>query len=145
MNNVMEAIVSCVASPSQYAALAALTGPQDYVSDAHAHYRANRDAASEVLRSRGIRYLTAHGAFYLWADVSHVSGGDVRAWTRHFLADAGVAFAPGTAFGSIGEGWIRIALCGNQADLVEGLQRLPAREPAVPAGPQTLSPEELAP
>ena len=31
MNNVMEAIVSCVASPSQYAALAALTGPQDYV------------------------------------------------------------------------------------------------------------------
>ena len=39
MNNVMEAIVSCVASPSQYAALAALTGPQDYVRDAHAHYR----------------------------------------------------------------------------------------------------------
>ena len=32
MNNVMESIVSCVASPSQYAALAALTGPQDYVS-----------------------------------------------------------------------------------------------------------------
>jgi aspartate aminotransferase len=49
MNNVMEAIVSCVASPSQYAALAALTGPQDYVSQAHAHYRANRDAASAVL------------------------------------------------------------------------------------------------
>ena len=57
MNNVMESIVSCVASPSQYAALAALTGPQDYVSDAHAHYRANRDAASAVLRSRGIPYL----------------------------------------------------------------------------------------
>ena len=57
MNNVMESIVSCVASPSQYAALAALTGPQDYVSHAHAHYRANRDAASAVLRSRGIRYL----------------------------------------------------------------------------------------
>ena len=54
MNNVMESIVSCVASPSQYAALAALTGPQDYVSHAHAHYRANRDAASAVLRARGI-------------------------------------------------------------------------------------------
>ena len=54
MNNVMESIVSCVASPSQYAALAALTGPQDYVSHAHAHYRANRDAASAVLRSQGI-------------------------------------------------------------------------------------------
>ena len=127
MNNVMESIVSCVASPSQYAALAALTGPQDYVHHAHAHYRANRDAASAVLRSRGIPYLTAQGAFYLWADVSHASDGDVRSWVRRFLADSGVAFAPGTAFGSIGEGWIRIALCGSQADLVEGLGRLPVR------------------
>jgi aspartate aminotransferase len=127
MNNVMEAIVSCVASPSQYAALAALTGPQDYVVHAREHYRANRDAASAILRSKGIPFLTAQGAFYLWADVSHLSGGDVRAWVRRFLADSGVSFAPGTAFGSIGEGWIRIALCASQAELVEGVSRLPAR------------------
>ncbi|MGO4188376.1 pyridoxal phosphate-dependent aminotransferase [Pseudarthrobacter sp. TAF60_1] len=127
MNNVMEAIVSCVASPSQYAALAALTGPQDYVSHAHAHYRANRDAASAVLAAKGIRYLSAQGAFYLWADVSHASGGDVRGWTHRFLAATGVAVAPGTAFGSIGEGWVRIALCGNRRQLVEGLGRLPDR------------------
>jgi aspartate aminotransferase len=127
MNNVMEAIVSCVASPSQYAALAALTGPQDYVRDAHAHYRANRDAASAVLAAKGIPFLSAQGAFYLWADVSHASDGDVRAWARSFLADSGVALAPGTAFGSIGEGWVRIALCGSQPELVEGVSRLPAR------------------
>jgi aspartate aminotransferase len=127
MNNVMEAIVSCVASPSQYAALAALTGPQDYVDTAHAHYRANRDAASAVLTEKGIRFLSAQGAFYLWADVSHASGGDVRAWTHRFLADSGVALAPGTAFGSIGEGWVRIALCGSRPQLVEGLRRLPDR------------------
>lgn len=130
MNNVMEAIVSCVASPSQYSALAALTGPQDYVVQARDHYRSNRDAASALLRSKGIPFLTAQGAFYLWADVSHVSGGDVRSWVRRFLAESGVSFAPGTAFGSIGEGWIRIALCATQADLVEGVSRLPAREPA---------------
>ncbi len=127
MNNVMEAIVSCVASPSQYAALAALTGPQDYVRVAHAHYRANRDAASAVLAAKGIPFLSAQGAFYLWADVSHASDGDVRAWARSFLADSGVALAPGTAFGSIGEGWVRIALCGGQPELVEGVSRLPAR------------------
>jgi aspartate aminotransferase len=127
MNNVMEAVVSCVASPSQYAALAALTGPQDYVANARAHYRANRDAASAILRAKGIPFLSAQGAFYLWADVSHVSGGDVRSWVRTFLAEAGVSFAPGTAFGSIGEGWIRIALCGSPEGLVEGVSRLPAR------------------
>lgn len=126
MDNVMESIVSCVAAPSQYAALAALTGPQDYVRTAHQHYRDNRDAASAVLDAKGIRYLQAQGAFYLWADVSHVSGGDVRSWVRRFLADSGVALAPGTAFGSIGEGWVRIALCGRKKELVEGLSRLPA-------------------
>ncbi|MFK0001544.1 pyridoxal phosphate-dependent aminotransferase [Paenarthrobacter sp. NPDC090522] len=127
MNNVMESIVSCVASPSQYAALAALTGPQDYVEEARRHYRGNRDAASAILAAKGIPFLGAQGAFYLWADVSHVSGGNVRAWVRTFLAESGVAFAPGTAFGSIGEGWIRVALCGSQADLLDGVRRLPAR------------------
>lgn len=127
MDNVMESIVSCVAAPSQYAALAALTGPQDYVQHAHRHYRNNRDAASAVLDGKNIPYLRAQGAFYLWADMSHVSGGDVRQWVRRFLADSGVALAPGTAFGTIGEGWVRIALCGRQQDLLEGLSRLPAR------------------
>ncbi|MFF2842989.1 pyridoxal phosphate-dependent aminotransferase [Paenarthrobacter sp. NPDC057981] len=127
MNNVMESIVSCVASPSQYAALAALTGPQEYVSNAREHYRSNRDAASAVLAEKNIPFLGAQGAFYLWADVSHVSDGDVRTWVRKFLADSGVSFAPGTAFGSIGEGWIRIALCGGQQELLDGVSRLPAR------------------
>ncbi|WP_458113823.1 pyridoxal phosphate-dependent aminotransferase [Arthrobacter sp. R1-13] len=127
MNNVMESIVSCVASPSQYAAVAALTGPQDYVAEARNHYRANRDAASTVLAAKGIPFLDAQGAFYLWADVSHVSGGDVRAWVHGFLAEEGVSFAPGTAFGSIGEGWIRISLCGQPQDLMDGVSRLPAR------------------
>lgn len=127
MDNVMESIVSCVAAPSQYAALAALTGPQDYVREAHRHYRDNRDAAAAALDAKGITYLPARGAFYLWADVSHASGGDVRTWVRRFLADSGVALAPGTAFGSIGEGWVRIALCGRKQELLEGLSRLPAR------------------
>ena len=124
---VNEAIVSCVASPSQYAALAALTGPQDYVRAAAGHYRGNRDAAAGVLDGLGIPYLPADGAFYLWADLSHATGGDVRAWARTFLAGQNVAVAPGTAFGSIGEGWIRIALCGDRSQLVEGLSRLPSR------------------
>ena len=133
MSTVMESIVSCVASPSQYAAVAALTGPQDYVGAAAAHYRGNRDAAAAVLDAKRIPYLKAQGAFYLWADVCHAAEGNVRAWTKEFLAGQGVAVAPGTAFGSIGEGWIRIALCGGTEELVTGLGRLPARGSADPA------------
>ena len=43
-----------------------------------------------------------------------------------FLASDGVALAPGTAFGSQGEGWVRIALCGDTAELLEGVARIPA-------------------
>jgi aspartate aminotransferase len=46
---------------------------------------------------------------------------------RRFLAESGVALAPGTAFGSIGEGWVRIALCGKKQELLDGLARLPER------------------
>ena len=127
LNNIMEATVSCVSAPSLYGVLAVLTGPQDYVTDALAHYRKNRDAATAVLRELNIPYLPAQGAFYLWADVSHASGGDVRAWVASLLETRGVALAPGTAFGSGGEGWVRIALCTETDALVEGLRRLPHR------------------
>ena len=128
MDNVMESIVSCVAVtvPVRGARgadrAAGLCAARARGTTGH-----NRDAASAVLAARTSRTSRAQGAFYLWADVSHVSGGDVRQWVRRFLADSGVALAPGTAFGSIGEGWVRIALCGRQQDLLEGLSRLPAR------------------
>lgn len=122
----VESTFSCVSTPAQYAALAALTGPQDSVVTARSHYRANRDAAEALLRARGLRFLDAQGAFYLWVEVSHVSAGDVQAWVHGFLASDGVALAPGTAFGSQGEGWVRIALCGDTAELLEGVARIPA-------------------
>lgn len=126
-NAVMESIVSCVGASPQYAAVAALNGPSDYIETASAHYRANRDLATAVLTSLNIPYLDAHGAFYLWADLSHATGGDVRSWVRRFLAEEGVAVAPGTAFGSNGEGWIRIALCTDTESLLTGVSRLPGR------------------
>lgn len=127
-NAVMESIVSCVGASPQYAAVAALTGPEDYILMAASHYRANRDAATAVLRSLEIPFLDAQGAFYLWADLSHATGGDVRTWVRRFLTEQCVAVAPGTAFGSNGEGWIRIALCTDAESLLTGVSRLPARQ-----------------
>lgn len=121
-----EAIVSCVNTPTQYAALAALTGPQDAVDRARAYYRDSRLLAEGILREKGIPFLPARGAFYLWADVSHVSAGDVAAWAVSFLRERHVALAPGSAFGAGGEGWVRISLCGDRDQLAEGLGRLPA-------------------
>jgi aspartate aminotransferase len=126
MLRVQESVVSCVDEPSQRAAAEALTGDQAAVARSAAHYRENLSAATAALSARGLRYLTPTGAFYLWIDVSHVSGGDVTAWCEQFLDQEGVAVAPGSAFGASGEGWIRVCVASDRAQLLEGLSRLPA-------------------
>ncbi|TIC86411.1 aminotransferase class I/II-fold pyridoxal phosphate-dependent enzyme [Nocardioides sp. GY 10127] len=121
-----EASVSCVNAPAQLAALAALTGPQDAIEQARERYRATLAAAREVLDGLGIRYLVPGGAFYLWIDVSHVSGGDVAAWCEELLLTRGVAVAPGSTFGSLGEGWVRACYAGDQDVVTAALARFPA-------------------
>jgi aspartate aminotransferase len=125
MRRLQEASVSCINAPAQHAAIAALTGPQDSVSEAAAHYRDNLAQAAALLRERGIRFLEPDGAFYLWIDVSHASGGDVQAWAERLVLDARVAVAPGSAFGRTGEGWIRVCAASPTEVLLEGLRRLP--------------------
>ncbi|AYG05096.1 pyridoxal phosphate-dependent aminotransferase [Gryllotalpicola protaetiae] len=126
LRRVQEGSISCINAPAQYAAVAALTGPQDAVTDAAAHYRDNVARATALLRERGIRHYEPQGAFYLWIDVSHASGGDVQAWAERFVTEQRVAVAPGSAFGPSGEGWIRVCAASPTSDLLEGLSRLPS-------------------
>ncbi|MDT0142765.1 aminotransferase class I/II-fold pyridoxal phosphate-dependent enzyme [Microbacterium sp. PRC9] len=126
MLRVQESVVSCVDEPSQRAAAEALTGDRVAVARSAAHYRDNLAAATALLDARGLRYLDPTGAFYLWIDVAHVSGGDVVAWCERFLDEQGVAVAPGSAFGASGEGWIRVCVASDRDELLDGLSRIPA-------------------
>ncbi|WP_166873094.1 pyridoxal phosphate-dependent aminotransferase [Salinibacterium sp. ZJ450] len=126
MRTMQEASISCVNTPAQHAAIAALTGEQHHIDDARAHYAENLRAATALLEERGIRYLDPHGAFYLWIDMRHATDGDVAAWAERFVLVDRVAVAPGSAFGRSGEGWIRVCLASNENDLLEGIRRLPA-------------------
>ena len=126
MRTVQEATISSVAQPDQLAAVAAMAGDHQHVADSREHYRHNLEVACEVLDLNGIHYLRPTGAFYLWVDLRHATGGDVAAWSEHFLLTQKVAIAPGSAFGRSGEGWIRICLAASEEDLREGLGRLPS-------------------
>jgi len=120
-----EAMVSCVNTPAQYAALAAVTGEQDGVARAREHYRSNLELACAALDARRIRYLRPGGTFYLWIDVRHAAAGDVAAWAEKFLLTERVALAPGSAFGARGEGWVRVCFAGDPDLLAEALSRFP--------------------
>jgi aspartate aminotransferase len=119
-----EPLIACVNAPAQYAALAALEGPQDFVETMRRTYHERRDAAAVQLDRAGVRYLLPQGAFYMWLDVRDRCGGDVKAWSLQLLRERNVAVAPGTTFGAEGEGWIRISLATETDALLEGIERM---------------------
>jgi aspartate aminotransferase len=119
-----EPLISCVNAPAQYAALAALEGPQDVVEVMRRTYQRRRDAAAKALRGSGTGFLLPDGAFYLWIDVRDRSEGDVEEWALRLLRERHVAVAPGTGFGPAGQGWVRVSLATESDALLEGLRRI---------------------
>ena len=113
---------------------------QDAAAEALAHdhpetrarrYRARRDLVVSRLADAGIAIPVPPAAVYCWVPVP---GGDGDALARTALA-AGVAVAPGSAFGPASRGYIRLSLTHPDAVLARGLDRLAAvwadaREPA---------------
>jgi aspartate aminotransferase len=59
--------------------------------------------------------------------VRDLCDGDVDGWALDLLRTRGVAVAPGTTFGPLGEGWARVSLATDTEDLLEGLARLEVR------------------
>jgi aspartate aminotransferase len=119
-----EPMLACVNAPAQAAALAALRGPQDAVTAMRDAYRERRDLALPALDDQGMAYLTPEGAFYLWVDVRDRTAGDVDGWALSLLQEHSVAVAPGTTFGPLGEGWVRLSLATATEDLLEGIRRM---------------------
>jgi len=118
LGHLAEASVLCPSTVGQHGALAALTGPQDAVAQAVASYRGRRDAALELLAARGIAFSAPEGAFYLLVDVEEA---DSDAFARRLLERVHVAVSPGSAFGALAEGRVRVSLASARPVLLEGL------------------------
>jgi aspartate aminotransferase len=121
LSKVQEPLISCVSGPAQYAALSALEGPQECVTDMVDAYRSRRDAALAACDERGLTYLVPQGAFYLWLSIEHR---DSLAFALDLVATRKVAIAPGSAFGENGNGWVRISLANSADSVVQGVQAI---------------------
>ncbi|WP_394613585.1 pyridoxal phosphate-dependent aminotransferase [Lentzea sp. JNUCC 0626] len=126
ITKVQETIVACVNAPTQHAAFAALDGTQDCVAHMLACYRERRDLVAQLAKSAGLVMPTPAGAFYGWVDIRDASPGAARDFALGLLASERVAIAPGTAFGALGEGYVRLSLAASPEHLTEGVQRVAA-------------------
>ena len=123
MTKVLESNSSCVSTITQVAAEAALVGPQDCVTDMVTSYRRRRDLVLDILKEAELLIAEPSGAFYIMADVSP-AGLPSRDFAFTFLRERGVSVAPGTAFGEVAGGAVRISLASSDSDLRAGVGRL---------------------
>jgi len=106
----------------QYAAIAALNGPQDCIQEHNAIYRRRRDLITEVLNEIGLKAEPSRASLYIWAKVPE--GYNSMDFTADLLEQVGVAVTPGIGYGKQGEGYVRLSLTIPDAALVKGLSRL---------------------
>jgi alanine-synthesizing transaminase len=102
-------------TPIQVAAAAALNGPQDCVDEIRATYKSRRDVLISSMARAGWDIPTPPASMFAWAPVPEVfrSLGSMR-FSKLLIEEAGVAVAPGVAFGDTGEGFVRIGLVENE-------------------------------
>ena len=93
----------------QLAAVAALTGPQDMVKEQCAEYERRNTALCGGLRSIGWNVPDSQGSMFVWAKIPDGFAGS-EAFVLELMEKSGVIVVPGTAFGSLGEGYVRFAL-----------------------------------
>jgi aspartate aminotransferase len=106
----------------QRAALAALTGPMDWLSTIRRTYQRRRDLVVSALRDApGLNLHPPEGTFY--AFVGNDKGLSASEMA-HRVQDHGVLVRPGTEFGPSGEGFVRISFSVADEILVQGLERL---------------------
>ncbi len=131
MSNLQSQSTSNPATISQYAALQALTGPQQVVSEMHREFdRRRRFAVSRIQDIKGLSVVAPKGAFYLWVNMSAWVGSTLHgrkilnaddlalAW----LEDAEVSVVPGSGFGM--PEYFRISYATSMDRLATGLDRM---------------------
>jgi aspartate/methionine/tyrosine aminotransferase len=115
---------SCTAAFTQIAGVRALRGDQEPVRRMVEEFRRRRDFVVDGLnRLPGVRCLKPQGAFYVFPNVSG-TGYTSAELSRLLLHEAGVATLSGTAFGSYGEGFLRLSYAASMDSLKKGLERI---------------------
>ena len=119
---------SNAATPSQHAALAALTNPdaaREATTSMVAEFRRRRDTARAMLREAKLDMIEPLGAFYLYVRVGDATLGDPEPGTtfaRRLLEEHDVAVVPGAAFRS--PEWIRVSYAAPADHVTEGVRRI---------------------
>jgi len=115
---------SCVNAPAQWAALEALTGPQDEIASMVAEFDARRKLVIDLLNDLpGVSCIVPKGAFYAFPNIAG-TGWKARSLASALLENAGVAVIGGPDFGVLGEGYIRVSYANSRENIRRAADRM---------------------
>ena len=109
----------CAPVVSQYAALAALRGPQDCVARFREHYLSARNLMCERLErlSSVFAYERPNGSYLMFPKILLEEGKDSTGFCKRLLKEGGVSTTPGIAFGPTGQGHLRMSFCVPEGEI----------------------------
>jgi aspartate/methionine/tyrosine aminotransferase len=116
--------VNGVSTPTQYAALAAITHDMNFFESIREDYRHRRDLLVHAFRDAGFDCLTPPGAFYAFPDVRKRLGSDSWKAMETLLERTSIASVPGAVFGPEGEGHLRMSFSIALETLEEAVEAL---------------------
>ena len=127
MSKIISQVTSSTAAASQYAAVEALTGPQDAVEDMRQAFEERLNTIYPLLNAvPGFEVIKPQGAFYLFPKVTEAMKmkgfTDVTAFTDDILEKTGVALVTGAGFGSSEN--VRLSYATDLDTLKEAIRRL---------------------
>jgi len=115
---------SCVNAPTQYAGLAALTGPQDAVHHMAREFDKRRKVVVDGLNKLpGVSCISPAGAFYAFPNVKN-TGWKAKVLANALLDETGVALIGGPDFGVLGEGYVRLSYANSTENILKALGRM---------------------
>lgn len=116
--------ITCASSFVQEAAVTALRDCADDVEAMRQEYQRRKDYAVKALNEiDGISCNDPQGAFYIFVNVKSLGMSSMEV-AEYFLEEAKVAMVPGSAFGSEGEGYLRLSYACSYEDLQEAIRRI---------------------
>ncbi len=117
-------LISCLPAFTQLGCLAGLRVVDEYVARVKAHCaRMTERCAATIKRSGLLRCTVPESGFYLFVDIAE-TGMDDRTFCDRLLDERHTAVTPGRSFGAGCESFVRIATCGQEEDVIEGVRRV---------------------
>ena len=109
--------------PVQAMAVAAITGPQDCLTELRAEYQVRRDALCSALTDGGWRVTPPQGTMFAWVKLPDKFR-DSLEFALGLLKSTGIVLVPGISFGQGGEGYVRIGLVRPAEDMAAAARKI---------------------